>query len=94
MTFYGPVHSSTRVLADRLEVRYDDVLMVAHLLLRRITQTITDLTNKPWPQLRILDLGSLERVFALEFASHGAQVVAIEGREINNEKALTRAQYL
>ena len=38
----------------------------------------------PWNRLRILDLGSLERVYSLEFASHGAEVVGIEGRESSN----------
>jgi SAM-dependent methyltransferase len=65
-----------------------------HLRLRRITQTITDVVRKPWDQLRILDLGSLEGFFALEFASHGAQVVGIEGRESNNARARLAAEAL
>jgi Methyltransferase domain len=32
-------------------------------------------------------LASLEGIFALELASHGAQVIAIEGREANNARA-------
>ena len=59
----------------------------AHLRLRRVVQTIADLSNKPWTELRILDLASLEGIFALEFARHGARVVAIEGREANNARA-------
>ena len=59
----------------------------AHFRLRRIIQTIGDLCVKPWHQLRILDLGSLEGLFALECASRGAAVVGIEGREANNERA-------
>jgi len=51
--------------------------------LRRIVQTIADITGKPWPQLRIADLGSHEGVYAIEFASHGAQVLAIDGRATN-----------
>src|ERR1700722_16918965 len=66
----------------------------AHLLLRRVTQTIADLSGKPWNQLRILDLGSLEGIFALEFASQGAQVVAIEGRESNNVHSRFAAEAL
>jgi SAM-dependent methyltransferase len=65
-----------------------------HFRLRRITQTIADVLGKPWDQLRILDLGSLEGFFALEFASHGAQVVAIEGRESNNARARFAAEAL
>jgi SAM-dependent methyltransferase len=64
----------------------------AHLRLRRVVQTIADIEQKPWAQLRILDLGSLEGLFALEFASHGAQVVAIEGRETNNSIARAAAK--
>jgi 2-polyprenyl-3-methyl-5-hydroxy-6-metoxy-1,4-benzoquinol methylase len=66
--------------------------MQAHLRLRRITQTIADLSGKPWHELRVLDLGSLEGLFAMEFASRGAKVVAIEGRAVNHEKARFAAE--
>jgi hypothetical protein len=66
----------------------------AHLRLRRVVQTIADLAGKPWERLRILDLASLEGIFALEFASHGAQVLAIEGREQNNARARFAAEVL
>jgi SAM-dependent methyltransferase len=65
-----------------------------HLLLRRTVQTIADLSMKPWNQLRILDLGSLEGFYSLEFAAHGAEVVAIEGRESNNAHARFAAEAL
>jgi SAM-dependent methyltransferase len=65
-----------------------------HLLLRRVIQTMADLSVKPWDQLRILDLGSLEGIYALEFASRGAQVVGIEGRESNNAHARFAAEAL
>ena len=65
---------------------------MAYLRLRRITQTIDDVAGKPWSPLRILDLGSWEGWFALEFASRGARVVSIEGREANNAKARGAAQ--
>jgi len=52
---------------------------------------IADFSPKPWTDVRILDLGSLEGHFSLEFASKGAQVVAIEGREANNAKARAAA---
>lgn len=65
-----------------------------HLRLRRAIQAIADTAGKPWDKLRIVDLGSLEGLYALEFASHGAQVVAIEGRESNNVHARFAAQAL
>jgi hypothetical protein len=63
----GPRCGQVRVvyLADRLaDVSAD----TAHLRLRRIIQTIADLGGKPWAELRILDLGSLEGLFAIECA--------------------------
>ena len=65
-----------------------------HFDLRRVTQTIADVSAKPWDQLRILDLGSLEGFYALEFASLGAQVVGIDGREANNAHARFAAEVL
>jgi SAM-dependent methyltransferase len=64
----------------------------AHLRLRRVVQTIADIEQKPWSQLRILDLGSYQGAFALEFALQGAQVVAIEGREASNAIAAAAAR--
>jgi SAM-dependent methyltransferase len=55
--------------------------------LLRFTQLIPDLTGQPWPALRILDLACLEGEYAIEFAQRGAQVVGIEGRAANIEKA-------
>jgi 2-polyprenyl-3-methyl-5-hydroxy-6-metoxy-1,4-benzoquinol methylase len=69
-------------------------LACPHLRLRRIVQTVSDFAGKPWSELRILDLASLEGIFALECASHGAQVVAIEGREANNVRAKFAAEAL
>jgi 2-polyprenyl-3-methyl-5-hydroxy-6-metoxy-1,4-benzoquinol methylase len=55
--------------------------------LRRIVQIIADMTNQPLRSLRVLDLGCLEGLYAIELARHGAEVVAIEGRQANIEKA-------
>lgn len=66
----------------------------AHFRLRRSVQVIADMAGKPWKQLRIADLGSLEGIFALEFAKYGAQVVGIEGREANNARARFAADHL
>ena len=54
---------------------------------RRCLQIAVDVTRRPLDQLRVLDLGALEGQYGVEFALHGAEVVAVEGREANIEKA-------
>jgi SAM-dependent methyltransferase len=54
--------------------------------LNRIVQLVADLAGRPLSELRILDLACLEGQYAIEFAMHGAECVAIEGREANIEK--------
>ena len=75
----------------KLKGLYNPQMAEPHLRVRRATQVVADLSHKPWTDLRILDLGSLEGQFAMEFALKGAQVVAIEGREENNAKARAAA---
>lgn len=53
---------------------------------RRFVQVVADLSGRPLSALRVLDLGPLEGAFAIEFALHGAEVLAIEGREANLAK--------
>lgn len=60
---------------------------VPHTRLKRIAQIIADLVNKPLSQCRILDLGSLEGLFSIEMAQQGAEVVGVEIRRNNLEKA-------
>ena len=67
---------------------------IPHTRLRRIAQVVHDLGSKPLSQSRILDLGCLEGLFSLEFASQGAEVVAVEVRDANIEKARFCAQSL
>jgi SAM-dependent methyltransferase len=55
--------------------------------LRRILQLIADLAGRPLQDLRVLDLGCLEGGYAIELALHGAEVVGVEGRIANIEKA-------
>jgi SAM-dependent methyltransferase len=47
---------------------------------RRVLQLTTDLTRRPLEELRILDLGCGEGVYAIEAALHGAEVVAVDAR--------------
>jgi SAM-dependent methyltransferase len=61
---------------------------------RRIVQVAADIAGKPLDQLRVLDLGSLEGQFAIEFALHGAEVVAVEARETNIRKTRFAAEAL
>jgi SAM-dependent methyltransferase len=62
--------------------------------LRRVVQLAADLTGRPLGELRVLDLGALEGQYAVEFALHGAGVVAIEGREANAAKARLAGEVL
>lgn len=55
--------------------------------LRRVVQVVSDLAPAPIERLRVLDLGCLEGGYAVELARRGAEVVAIEAREANFEKA-------
>ncbi|MCL1465876.1 class I SAM-dependent methyltransferase [Argonema galeatum] len=59
----------------------------AEVKLRRILQAIADIVDRPFEKLRVLDLACLEGLYGIELALHGAEVVAIEGREANIEKA-------
>jgi SAM-dependent methyltransferase len=65
----------------------DDRIVGDEIKLRRILQSVADVAQKPLAGLRILDLACLEGLYAVEFARHGAQVVAIEVREASIEKA-------
>lgn len=62
--------------------------------LRRVTQVVADVAGGDLTGLRVLDLACLEGMYALELARRGAEVVAIEGREANVEKARFAARAL
>lgn len=47
---------------------------------RRVAQLTADLSAKPFDELRILDLGCGEGVYAIEAALHGAEVLAVDVR--------------
>ena len=55
---------------------------------RRASQLIADVTGRPFSRLRIADLGCLEGMYAVEFGLRGAEVLGVEGREANLEKAV------
>lgn len=58
--------------------------------LARIVQMVSDAARKPLSELRILDLASLEGRFSAEFACRGANVLGIEGRRSNVDRAQAR----
>jgi 2-polyprenyl-3-methyl-5-hydroxy-6-metoxy-1,4-benzoquinol methylase len=64
-----------------------DSIVGDEIKLRRIVQSVADVAQKPISALRILDLACLEGLYAAEFARHGAEVVGVEIREANIEKA-------
>ncbi len=62
--------------------------------LRRVVQIVSDVLGGGIEGARILDLACLEGMYAIELASRGAAVVAIEGREANLAKARFAARVL
>lgn len=82
----GPWTAHSICLADGVNTMGSEANPNQILYLRRILQLCADLSSKPLDGIRVLDLGSLEGGFAIEFAMHGAEVVAIEGRSKNCER--------
>jgi SAM-dependent methyltransferase len=65
-----------------------------HTRLKRVLQIARDLAGKPLHSCRVLDLGCLEGQFAIEFARTGAEVIGVEAREANIQKARFARQVL
>jgi len=63
-------------------------LQVPHTRLKRIVQIVSDLSRKPLSECRVLDLGCLDGIFSIEFATHGANTIGVEIREANIKKAI------
>lgn len=72
---------------DQNDPKYEGQLVGHGTHLRRIIQIVSDVTNQPLSNIRALDLACLEGLYGIELARHGAQVVGIEGREANLQKA-------
>lgn len=81
----GPWTAHPITLAPGISTIQDGVNENHLLYLARIVQAARDLVG-PLKQVRVLDLGALEGGFAIEFAMHGAESVAVEGRSINCER--------
>jgi SAM-dependent methyltransferase len=84
---YGPWTAHNIQLRDDIYTMVTGIEGGNELRLRRIVQLISDLSPQPLERLRVVDLGCLEGLFAVEFARRGADVVGIEAREPNIEKA-------
>jgi len=69
-------------------------LQIPHTRLKRIVQAVSDLSLKPLAGCRILDLGSLDGLFPIEFALQGADTIGVEVREANLQKALFTKEIL
>jgi hypothetical protein len=63
-------------------------LKIPHTRLKRIVQIASDVVGKPLSECKVLDLGSLDGLFSIEFAQHGAETLGIEVREENIRKAI------
>ena len=72
---------------DANHPKFKEHLLKRGVRLRRVVQIISDITNQPIKDLRVLDLACLEGLYGIELARHGARVVCIEGREANLVKA-------
>ena len=83
---YGPwVSHNLQLAGDRYTIS-PGVAGGNEARVRRVLQLVSDCARTPIAELRILDLGAFEGLFAVELARHGASVVAIEGREASLEK--------
>ena len=65
----------------------NDHVGTAEILVHSVVQAVSDLAAKPLSQLRVLDLGCHEGAYAIELGLHGAEVVGVEARVANIEKA-------
>lgn len=71
----------------------DPTVGTTEVVAARVIQVASDVLG-PLDELRVLDLACLEGLYGLEFAMHGAEVVATEGRESNAERVRYAATQL
>lgn len=62
--------------------------------LRRVLQVVSDVVDRPFRELRVLDLACLEGLYSIEFGLHGAEVLGIEARASHVAKALFAKEVL
>jgi 2-polyprenyl-3-methyl-5-hydroxy-6-metoxy-1,4-benzoquinol methylase len=61
---------------------------------RRVLQLTRDFAARPFPELRILDLGCGEGVYAIEAALRGAEVLALDARTLRMDRGAAIAARL
>ncbi len=89
ITDEGPAWSRQTYLRDGVYTVGDRPL-ATDFRLRWLLRLASDLSQGDLSRLRVLDLGCEEGHFAVEFARHGAEVVAVDVREAH----LRRARFL
>lgn len=83
---YGPWTAYNLDLGGGVFTMAPGLVGASELSARRTLQLVADVAG-PLGGLRVLDLGTLEGLYAIELALQGADVVAVEGREANLAKA-------
>lgn len=86
VTDAGPAWSRQTYLRDGVWTVGDRAL-ASDFRLRWLLQLASDLTRGRLRDLRVLDLGCEEGHFGLEFARHGAEVLAVDARNAHLQRA-------
>ena len=90
---HGPWHAHNIHLKENIYT-IGPSIVGDEIKLRRIVHCVVDLAGGALENLRVLDLACGEGIYGLELARMKANVVAIEGREANIEKARLVKQIL
>ena len=89
---YGPYTAHNLKLGAAIHTKNDKVNF-DHFKLNRIKQILADLGCLQKGK-KLLDIASLESMFAIEFAMEGLEVTSVEGRRCNLEKGKFAAKAL